>query len=403
MSRRDKFVVIETALAVPGSQPYFFLPSLPLDFSILSLSSHLKMPDMPALLQQASSPPKLDLASAHSQMFQVPSSASASSSLYSLSVSRKRPRHDTEKLSTKFEASSEVASASSLIHSDYRQTSGADDFHSSAELDYRPNRYRESFGPQPLDESVESIVADTHGTSRKRSRRASSISSPTADGPSPSLAQRRVGWGRTVINVVGKVFDLCWSGAFKGFYAGGGQGYNMNTGEPAPFNPGWRAGQAGPTSAEKDRVLHTPVPGQYPEEDSDRSWVVLPSEPADPFFGGDGHTSPSIRARRIHQASSPRRRPAVMPRLGKRAGMLTTPIKSPGLPSPRSKDGPGSAEMQRHAAQMRRKEREEDASIQRLNKQLQAMIREGKEALGTTVEVGDLEMDYEYDYDGRSS
>lgn len=394
MSRRDEFVVIETVLAVPGSQLYFFLPSLPFDFSVLFLSSHLKMPDMPALFQQSSSPPKLDFASAHSQLFQVPSSASASSSLYSLSVSRKRPRRDTEKLSTKFEASSEVASASPLIHSDYRQTSGADDFHSPAELDYRPNRYRESFGPPPLDGSVNSIVADTLGTSRKRSRRESSIASPTADGTSPSLAHQRVGWGRTVINAVGKVFDLCWSGAFKGFYAGGGQGYNMNGGSPATCSPSW---QAGPASAEKDQVLHTPVPGQYPEEDVDRSWVVVPSEPADPFFGGDGAASPSLRARRIHQASSPRRRPAVMPRLGKKAALLTTPVKNPGLSSPRSKDGPGSAEMKRRAAQIRREEREEDASIQRLNKQLQAMIREGKEALGTTVEVGDLEMDYEYD------
>jgi hypothetical protein len=51
--------------------------------------------------------------------------------------------------------------------------------------------------------------------------------------------------------------------------------------------------------------------------------------------------------------------------------------------------------MQRYAARVRRKEREEDASIQRLNKQLQAMIREGKEALGTTVEVDDIDMDFD--------
>jgi hypothetical protein len=51
--------------------------------------------------------------------------------------------------------------------------------------------------------------------------------------------------------------------------------------------------------------------------------------------------------------------------------------------------------VQRQAARLRRREREEDASIQRLNKQLQAMIREGREALGTTVEVDDFEMDYD--------
>lgn len=42
---------------------------------------------------------------------------------------------------------------------------------------------------------------------------------------------------------------------------------------------------------------------------------------------------------------------------------------------------------------MRRREKEEDASLRRLNDQLQAMIREGKEALGTKFEVDDFEDD----------
>jgi hypothetical protein len=45
---------------------------------------------------------------------------------------------------------------------------------------------------------------------------------------------------------------------------------------------------------------------------------------------------------------------------------------------------------------MRRMEREEDASLQRLNEQLQAMIKEGKQALGTRVEVDDLDLDEDY-------
>ncbi|KAJ5112602.1 hypothetical protein N7532_000647 [Penicillium argentinense] len=360
------------------------------------------MPDMHTVFQQSASPPKVDLASANSQLFRVPSSTSASSSLYSLSVSRKRPRRDTEKLSSKFEfeASSEVASASPLITTDLRQPSGGEDYLTSAEFDYRPNRYRESFLPPSLNGSVDTLVPE--GNCRKRSRRDSNIASPTADGPSPSPATR-VGWGRTVINVVGKVLDLCWSGAFRGFYAGGGQGYDMQAGSPPqpPFNPGWQASTS--SSVEKDFIFRTPIPGQYPDEDIDRSWVVVPSEPTDPFNGGyDGSTdSPSaLRARRIHQASSPRRRQAVMPRMAKRPNLSvrpSTPTKSTALPSPRSQNGPGSAEMQKYAARMRRKEREEDASIQRLNKQLQAMIREGKQALGTTVEVDDLDMDFQSD------
>lgn len=343
---------------------------------------------MPAVFQPSTSPAKVDLASANSRLFRDPSTISASSSLYSLSVSRKRPRRNTEKLPSKFEASS----PSPLLESDYRRTSGSDGYHASAELDYRPNRYRESFLPPSLESSVESISHKAQGTSRKRSRRDSCVVSPSADGESDTPA--RVGWGRAVINAVGKVLDLCWSGAFRGFHSGGGKGYDMSAGSPTQFNTSWQSPAA--SSAEKDLNNRTPIPGQFPEDEIERSWVVIPTEPTDPFVSNNSAGSPSLRARRVHQASSPRRRPAVMPRLHKATTSSwrpSTPSKSPGLASPRSRDGPGSADVQRYAAQLRRKEREEDASIRRLNKQLQAMIREGKEALGTTVEVDDLEMD----------
>ena len=52
-------------------------------------------------------------------------------------------------------------------------------------------------------------------------------------------------------------------------------------------------------------------------------------------------------------------------------------------------------EMQRHAARLRKKEAEEDANLKRFNKQLKAMIREGKEALGTKFEVEEIELDEE--------
>lgn len=345
---------------------------------------HKAMPDMPAVFQQASSPPKLDLASAHSQFFQVPASSSASSSLYSLSVSRKRPRRDTEKI-TKFDFEAPISNNSPLFLPSPQHTN---EYH-QAGLDYRPNRYRESFLPPSLDDSVDSIAPEALGTSRKRSRRDSCIASPSAEEtPTPT---RRPGWGRTVINAVGKVLDLCWSGAFKGFYAGGGQGYDMSAGSPTQVRTTWRG-----TDKKEDQMPHTPIPGQYPDEDADRSWVVVPTQPSDPF-GDDDFASPSVKARRVHQASSPRRRQAVMPKMAKRPSSSMRPSTPSRIPtaSPRSKEGPASADMQRYAARMRRKEREEDASIQRLNKQLQAMIREGKEALGTTVEVDDIDMDFD--------
>ena len=44
-------------------------------------------------------------------------------------------------------------------------------------------------------------------------------------------------------------------------------------------------------------------------------------------------------------------------------------------------------EAKRYAAMVRRREHEEDRNLRRLNKQLKAMIKEGKEALGTRIEV----------------
>lgn len=57
---------------------------------------------------------------------------------------------------------------------------------------------------------------------------------------------------------------------------------------------------------------------------------------------------------------------------------------------------PLSPETQRFMAERKREERHADASIRRLNEQLKAMIKEGKEALGTKVEVlDDLDVDME--------
>ena len=60
------------------------------------------------------------------------------------------------------------------------------------------------------------------------------------------------------------------------------------------------------------------------------------------------------------------------------------------------RQSPVSVETQRYVAQMRRMEREEDASLRRLNRQLQTMIKEGKQALGTQVEIDDLDMGDDY-------
>lgn len=92
-----------------------------------------------------------------------------------------------------------------------------------------------------------------------------------------------------------------------------------------------------------------------------------------------------------------------VPKLGRRPILpasrqsLTSVAGSPGLRSDRSasfasprsptRESPLSAEVQRQAAKMRKRELEEDANLKRLNQQLKAMIKEGKEALGTKFEI----------------
>lgn len=48
---------------------------------------------------------------------------------------------------------------------------------------------------------------------------------------------------------------------------------------------------------------------------------------------------------------------------------------------------PVSVDAQRYVDRIRREEKKTDASIRRLNDQLKAMIKEGKEALASNVEV----------------
>lgn len=183
----------------------------------------------------------------------------------------------------------------------------------------------------------------------------------------------------------------------------------------------------------------TLIPGQFPDEDfipdymsrdhntSPRpakkiqrikgegelraSWVLVSSTPS------SRERSPfRIAARKVPTASSPERRPAtasarpVTSKAGRRpilpasrpslTSLAGSPVLHPSRPasfaSPRS---PGatpiksgkvlSPEAKLYAAKVRKRELEDDASIKRFNQQLKAMIKEGKEALGTKVEVDD--------------
>ncbi|MCJ1465508.1 hypothetical protein MMC07_004126 [Pseudocyphellaria aurata] len=240
----------------------------------------------------------------------------------------------------------------------------------------------------------------------------------------------RAGWGKTVYNVAGKVWEFCRANAFRGFYSGGGQGYRM------PATPQLMSCEQSVWEEleEKNDALNNAresnsVPGCFPDEDfipdymsQNHTTPLRPAKRVQREKGeGDlranwvmiGSASPArvssptrISARKVPALSSPGRRP--VSRFGRRPILpasrpSTSFAGSPGLRSDRpasfassrspittpNHESPVNLEVQRHAARMKKRELEEDAHLKRFNQQLKAMIKEGKEALGTTFEIED--------------
>ncbi|KAL8805780.1 MAG: hypothetical protein Q9200_005292 [Gallowayella weberi] len=239
------------------------------------------------------------------------------------------------------------------------------------------------------------------------------------------------GWGQTIYGVVsaaGKVWNLCKSNAFRGFYAGKGPGYAMTP----PVCPRNEASQLWPDMNEKDLSFdeggYISIPGRFPEDfiedymsqdhttppraakkiqrskgegDLRESWVMVARSPRSSREGSPVRLS----NRKVPQFSPSVRRP--MTKAGRKPiwpahrSSLTSQAGSPGMRSDRpasfasarspitspKRESVVSVDVQRHAARMRRREMEEDANLKRFNQQLKAMIRQGKEALRTTVEV----------------
>ena len=244
----------------------------------------------------------------------------------------------------------------------------------------------------------------------------------------------RDGLGKAVysfVGVAGKVLEFCKATAFKGFYAGGGQGYEIK-----PPTQSAEGSQSIWLDEETNSELRTferetsAVPGGFPEEDFipeymsqdhntppraakkvrrehgtaevGASWVLVASNPT------SREASPSrLSHRKVPSAYSssplqPRPKLSRRPILPASRPSQTSFAGSPGmrpdrpasyassrspLTSPTKRDSPVSVEVQRHAARMRKRELQEDANLKRLNQQLKAMIKEGKEALGTKFEV----------------
>ena len=170
-----------------------------------------------------------------------------------------------------------LRSPTPLVSTDYRLAGGLDtptattasifaDGQDSAVIDYRPSRFPPQTGP-----SVDGYLPFTPDVlSRERNGRKRAPPSP-----------QHQGWGKAVCSIVGevagRVFNFCWTGAFRGFYAGGGRGYTMDTSTPTMVEK-----SASIDPKEKGDVFNqhyrngTPIPGEFPAEESTGDYIPRP-------------------------------------------------------------------------------------------------------------------------------
>ncbi|KAI9662813.1 MAG: hypothetical protein M1821_007859 [Bathelium mastoideum] len=252
---------------------------------------------------------------------------------------------------------------------------------------------------------------------------------PLQDGQQPS-------WGRFMLAVVGgiagRMWDFCTASTFRGFYAGGGKGYEVST----PMVPGIDAIDSWDDISIQEQSQRierdsTPVPGQYPVDDSENIPVANDSTSPRPSKRlhtetGNGwvvvsntthsaNATPQPLSRRSISTDSPSTRPLAQRPSAVRATSRRSLIPvsrrssyvsnggSPAVQTPKrhslatsrpssSHGSPLSPEAQRYAERVAKEDRENDRSMRKLNSQLKAMIKEGKQALGTKFEIEDEEM-----------
>ncbi|KAI1775451.1 hypothetical protein F4818DRAFT_441547 [Hypoxylon cercidicola] len=95
---------------------------------------------------------------------------------------------------------------------------------------------------------------------------------PTTSPSMHSRAQQKNGWGSAlnkIGGVVGKVFQFCTAGVFRGFYAGGGRGYEMSdpsttSRQPSPNGQAWCNEHDIPTLPDFGACA---TPGGFPQDD----------------------------------------------------------------------------------------------------------------------------------------
>ncbi len=245
----------------------------------------------------------------------------------------------------------------------------------------------------------------------------------------------REGWAKAVQSVVvvaGRLWNFCKKNAFQGFYAGGGQGFRMDPPNlPLSIDPDNYENLEDKKEAYRSQRETSSIPGCFPEEDFIPDYMsktlATPERPAkktrhdkcagdlranwvmvENSSGTRESSPPRVSARKVparhpqgwRATSKSGKRPILSASRPSHTSCAGSPALRPDRPtssassrSPRATpkcDSPASVEAQKHAARMRRREMEDDAHLKRLNQQLKAMIKEGKEALRTEIVVEDV-------------
>lgn len=380
-------------------------------------------------------PPVLDTTPAPpfgAHIYQPPSQPSAAAAASSRKRSRpgpaanKEPRHTPTANGwsniSKAEAllRSEAASPVPFVTTRYRLAGGLDTpglaaAASDVDFDLRTEPYANFRRTWTVDEGEDAPLRPTIATTGCKRKSPPNMKPPAQW---PQCVWSFVG------DVAGKVWEFARSNAFKGFYAGGGKGYEIPAAGPqahAGVDEQTRGYTTGFSPYESFDYNATPIPGQFPVDDMWGSVVESPSErPVKRQHVESGSGWVLVERRPQGQSPSPRiatrRLPAgtTAPRVTTARPAYRRSVQGPGsssLRSPTSLSLPRSpmhtrhdsatsssprrspafmpAEVQEYETRRRKEERQADASIRKINAQLKAMIREGREALGSKVEIVD--------------
>jgi len=258
--------------------------------------------------------------------------------------------------------------------------------------------------------------------------------------------QNNVSWTRFAFSLVGKAFTFGTS-VFKGFYAGGGDGYDFNEkhgydgasahirGPPTPVPGQWQADDFF-GDFEQDNPISPPSSGLRPpnkrrQTDKDE-WILIgtpdargpsPKRKTSANYVPQATKAPAPRpsasrasSRRSLLPTAIRRQPSHVSQVGSPAAFTAGPdrrasvanVRSP-TSRPQSSIGHRSSqsadlvspEAERYRKRQAKQDRVADKAIGNMSRQLEELIKQGQAALGTKFSVeGDVDEDMNDGFSG---